>query len=304
MFSISKYRRSRAMLILGALVILSDSFSLAAVTAEEVLVRGEREALKNYEKIPGTYNQVTAEEIEDIKPTDISDVIRRIPGVNYIDEDGRGLRPNIGLRGFDPNRSKNVLLLLDGFPIQPSSFGDPSTYYHVPVEDIERIDVVKGPQTLLYHTNNAGGVINYISKKPPADSKVQFTNKETFGEDSMFISQSALAGTVDNLSYRVSYLRKQGEGFRESDAFGVHDVGTYLNYKIDDRQELISNTYWYHENSDTPGGLSRAQYDGREILSSKGISTFLASAPRMKSFTIFPGWKITASPSEPISILT
>lgn len=239
----------------------------ATATADTVVVQASRLDNAAHRKIPGTVNVVDAESIGDYKPTDATEVLRRVPGVNYIDEDGRGFKPNIGIRGLDPNRSRNVLLLLDGFPIQPSSYGDPAAYFNVPIEDIERIDVVKGPSTLLYHTNALGGVVNYISKAPPKDKKWELTNQETFGEDSLFSSQTALGGTVGDLSYRTSYLRRQGEGFRESDAFGIHEVANNLIYQLNDQSSLRSNTYWYYEDSDTPGGLSRSQYDADHLQS-------------------------------------
>ncbi|MDR4472342.1 MAG: hypothetical protein MRJ92_06735 [Nitrospira sp.] len=66
------------------------------------------------------------------------------------------MRPNIGIRGMDPRRSKNILLMMDDIPLQPALFGDASTYYMVP---IERIDHIKGDQsqaTVLYSPNTQG----------------------------------------------------------------------------------------------------------------------------------------------------
>ncbi len=256
-------------LFIAALLIFSHTAPALAVTDTDLGAMSVRakETTGTYAKIPGTVNTISNEEIEELKPTDVTEVLRRVPGINYADEDGRGFKPNIGLRGLDPSRSRNVAILVDGLPLQPSVYGDPATYVNLPVEEIERIEVVKGPSSLLYHGNNLGGVINYITKRPPTDSKMQLVNSETFGEDSMFHSYTALGGTVDDISYRVSYLRKQGEGFRESDAYGVHDVSTFLEYRIDDQSEIISRSNWYYEDADTPGGLNRSLYDQSQLLS-------------------------------------
>lgn len=236
------------------------------VVLREVVVKGQQESSPLYKNFPSTVNIVSQEDIQKKKPTDVTDVLRNVPGVNYNDEDGRGFRPNIALRGLDPTRSRNVLILQDGFPVQPSAYGDPAAYYNVPVETLDHIEVIKGGSTLLYGANSLGGVINYVTKKP-SEKPYEVTNKETFGEDSLFVSETSVSGTLNRLGYRASYLRKQGEGFRESDGFHVHNPDLYLNYKIDDHSEIISRSSWYHENSQTPGGLTRAQYDADPLQS-------------------------------------
>lgn len=110
---------------------------------------------------PGTVNVITQEEIDRTQPQHVGEILRRIPGINYQDEDGRGFRPDIGIRGLAPFRSRQVLFLVDGIPIQPSVYGDPAAYYSVPVQRLERIEVIKGgPSGILYGANTVGGVIN------------------------------------------------------------------------------------------------------------------------------------------------
>ena len=201
------------------------------VVLHEVVVKGQQESSPLYKNFPSTVNIVSQEDIQKKKPTDVTDVLRNVPGVNYSDEDGRGFRPNIALRGLDPTRSRNILILQDGFPVQPSAYGDPAAYYNVPVETLDHIEVIKGGSTLLYGSNSLGGVINYVTKKP-SEKPYEVTNKETFGEDSLFVSETSVSGTLDRLGYRASYLRKQGEGFRESDGFHVHNPDLYLNYNL------------------------------------------------------------------------
>lgn len=229
-------------------------------TLEEVVVTGEKINRPAYKNFPSAVNVVSAEDIENAKPMDATEVLRRVPGVNYIDEDGRGLRPNIGLRGLDPSRSRNVLILADGFPVQPSIYGDPAAYYNVPIETADHIEVIKGGSSLLYGANALGGVINYVTKKP-SKKPFEIENKETGGDDNFFSSETRVSGTQGKYGYMASFLRKQGEGFRESDGFSVYDGNTYFGYEIDDHQKLLWRTYWYYEDSETPGGLTRTQYD-------------------------------------------
>ncbi|MEK7768211.1 MAG: TonB-dependent receptor plug domain-containing protein, partial [Pseudomonadota bacterium] len=71
----------------------------------------ENDSIKALKEIPGTVNVVTREEIQRAHPKSADEMLRRIPGVNIIEEHGQGLRPNISIRGMDPVRSRNVLIL-------------------------------------------------------------------------------------------------------------------------------------------------------------------------------------------------
>ncbi|HJX10835.1 MAG TPA: TonB-dependent receptor plug domain-containing protein [Candidatus Binatia bacterium] len=133
---------------------------------EEVKVKAPTYAVTPAD-FPGTVNVITQEEIDRAQPQHVGDLLKSVPGIHYQDEDGRGFRPNIGIRGLVPFRSRQVLFLVDGIPIQPSVYGDPATYYNVPVQRVERVEIIKGgPSAVLYGPNTIGGVINYITKRP------------------------------------------------------------------------------------------------------------------------------------------
>ena len=69
---------------------------------------------RNIKDFAGTVNVVSAAQIRELAIPAVGDAVRFMPGVNYIDEDGRGLRPGIGLRGIDPARNSNTLVVIDG----------------------------------------------------------------------------------------------------------------------------------------------------------------------------------------------
>ena len=81
-----------------------------------------------------------------------------MPGVFARDEEGFGLRPNIGIRGLNPTRSSKVLLLEDGIPLTYAPYGDNASYYHPPVDRFERIEVLKGSGQILFGPHTVGGV--------------------------------------------------------------------------------------------------------------------------------------------------
>ena len=107
-----------------------DPSSAKPVTLPEVIVKDvhhrDQPDQESVKEIPGTVNVVTREEIQRTRPKNADELLRRIPGVNIMEEYGQGLRPNIGIRGLNPTRSRNVLVLVDEIPIQPALFGDPA----------------------------------------------------------------------------------------------------------------------------------------------------------------------------------
>jgi Fe(3+) dicitrate transport protein len=208
---------------------------------------------------PGTINVVPKEEIERLRPVHVGEVLQRVPGIVYVDEDGRGFKPDIGLRGLNPTRSRNVLLLVDGVPIQPSLYGDPAAYYHVPVERLERVEVIKGGSAILYGANTVGGVINYITRRPP-ETPLEVAIRESFGSHNAFTSDLVAGGTIGRLGYLASYLRRQGDGFRDNLDFAVNDGTLKLHGDLGDRSALAFTFNYHDEDEGTAGGLTPAEF--------------------------------------------
>ncbi|PKE37134.1 TonB-dependent siderophore receptor, partial [Klebsiella pneumoniae] len=140
---------------------------------ETMIVRSTaEEALKQQ---PGV-SIITAEDIAKQSPVnDLSDIIRKMPGVNLTGNSASGSRGNnrqIDIRGMGP---ENTLILIDGVPVtsrnavryswrgERDTRGDSNW---VPAEMVERIEVLRGPAAARYGSGAAGGVVNIITKRP------------------------------------------------------------------------------------------------------------------------------------------
>jgi Fe(3+) dicitrate transport protein len=163
-------------------------------------------------KIPGSGEVLTSEIITKNNPIGV-ELLRKVSGVNVRDEDGVGLRPNIGVRGIIPTRSGKVLLLEDGVPFVQSPYGDSQTYYHPQVSRMQRVEVLKGSGEIIYGPQTMGGVINYITPQPgakqPFQANVMGGNQEFFRSDLGYSKMWRSVGTVINYTHLQSNLTRE-----------------------------------------------------------------------------------------------
>ena len=210
----------------------------------------------------GTVNIVSSAQIKELALPAVGDAVRFMPGVNYIDEDGRGLRPGIGLRGIDPARNSNTLVVIDGKIPIGQSYSDMGGYYMMPVGAIESIEVIKGASPALYGSGSIGGVVNIITKKgaikPYTGINLQYGN-----HNSLNIGLETAGNTNEGaMNYYAGFHRRQGDGFRKSRSrYAVNDFTGNVTTKVGEKNEWRFFVNGFTEYSDTPGGLSQAQWD-------------------------------------------
>jgi ferric enterobactin receptor len=162
-----------------------------ALQLQEIRVLGTAE--EELKQAPGV-SIITAEDIQKRPPAnDLSDIIRREPGVNLTGNSASGNRGNnrqIDLRGMGP---ENTLILIDGKPSSSRNAvrygwnGDRDTRGEtnwVPAEEVERIEILRGPAAARYGSGAMGGVINIITKRPTDKLHGSMTVYTLFPEDS------------------------------------------------------------------------------------------------------------------------
>ncbi|MEM6293663.1 MAG: TonB-dependent receptor [Myxococcota bacterium] len=131
-----------------------------------VSIIGEAEELP---RVVGSAHSVDEETLEREEHDDIHRVLRSVPGVYVRGEDGYGLRPNIGLRGADPNRSAKVTLMEDGILFGPAPYSAPAAYYFPMTTRLTGVEVFKGPAAVRFGPNTVGGAINLKTREIPQE---------------------------------------------------------------------------------------------------------------------------------------
>lgn len=160
-------RRRRALLpaILSTLVApgLCAQAQGDADRLDEVVVTASRTEQPLSDVLAAT-TVITREDIERLQPVSLHDLLRGMPGVSLTNSGGPGKQTSLSLRGTEYD---HVLFLVDGVRMGSATAGAPA-FQDIPLEHIERIEIVRGPVSSLYGADAVGGVIQVFTRRPPS----------------------------------------------------------------------------------------------------------------------------------------
>ena len=213
-----------------------DTFSLEELLDVEVVTVSKR--AERVQDAAAAVFVITAEDIRRSGATTIPEALRLAPGLHVARIDA--YRWAISARGFSERFANKLQVLVDGRSIYSPMFS--GTYWEsseVPVEDIERIEVIRGPGATLWGANAVNGVINVITRKASSD-------------DGGRLSVAAGPETKYRVLGRLSGSATEGESYRLSALVGDYD-GTLRNDGSDARDdwsEFLLNGRWSADLSD------------------------------------------------------
>jgi Fe(3+) dicitrate transport protein len=239
---------------------LSLTLQLAGVQ-EDVIVGAQRIAGRpEFERrVPGTLEVLDRAALDAAQPMTVNEALRKVSGLAARDEEGLGLRPNIGIRGLNPTRSSKTLLLEDGIPLTFAPYGDNASYYHPPIERFTSIEVLKGAGQIAYGPSTVGGVINYITPAPPTRTAglLSFAG----GTRSYVNGAATIGATRGRLGVLFDGLRKQADGSRDHTHSDLTDANLKVVFTASPAQVLTLKTNYYGERSQvTYSGLRADEY--------------------------------------------
>lgn len=215
-----------------------------------------------FSRIPGSASVLTELEIGKMQPLTGNELLRKVAGLNIVDEEGAGLRVNIGIRGLDPDRSRTVLVLEDGVPVALTPYGEPEMYYTPSIDRMKSIEVLKGSGSILFGPQTIGGVINYITDDPPQSPR--FRLKLTGGDQGFASGRASYGTTTDNMGFLVSIFHKRADKLGTT-SFRVNDITTKFRLALSGNSRLGIKLSAYDEHSNsTYLGITQTMYDKGE----------------------------------------
>ena len=125
-------------------------------------------------RVAGSAHVVDEEQLEQFEYDDVHRILNKVPGVYVRGEDGFGLRPNIGIRGANSDRSAKITLLEDGVLLGPAPYAAPAAYYFPLATRLVGVEVFKGPAAITHGPQTVGGAINLRTRDVPTQTDAAF----------------------------------------------------------------------------------------------------------------------------------
>lgn len=229
------------------------------VNLEKIVVTPSR-IEQDYADTARNVDVVTSKDMEFSGAKNIAEALTDITSVNIRDYGAAGSLKTIRMRG---STASQVLVSVDGRPINSPRDGE-TDLSSIPLDNIERIEIVHGPASSLYGSQAMGGAVNIITKRPP--KKGQKTEVSTsFGTSRTYTEKLLHGAKVDKFSYLLTGGFQSSEGFRDNSEFNAKDINTKLEYELNGSNNLILNSGFYRSRVGTPGAISSPDIDDKQV---------------------------------------
>lgn len=172
----------------------------------EVVVTATRTARTTDETLAAV-TVITREDIERQQARSVSDLFRGLPGITVGNSGGRGKATSVFMRGTE---SDHVLVLIDGVKVGSATAGA-AAFQDMPVDLIERVEIVRGPRSSLYGSEAIGGVIQIFTRRGGGAAQPYFSVGA--GSDRSFRSAVGVSGGSEHAWYSANLSRESTDGF-------------------------------------------------------------------------------------------
>jgi len=225
--------------LFSSLLLASVSASLTAQAANndeinlpETLVTATRsETVKN--ELASASTVYTREDIERLQVRTLPDLLKGSAGLDVVQNGGYGQPSSVFIRGTDPS---HVLVLIDGIKAGSISLGT-AAFELIPVDQIERVEIIRGPQSSLYGSEAIGGVIQIFTRKGKQTEKSSISVEAGGGSYDTHREAGNISGRWQNTWYNVGVSNLESNGFAPQVVapIGVSNRGGYNNTAVNAR---------------------------------------------------------------------
>lgn len=222
------------------LCLLASPLVLAeeATTLDEIVVTADRKA-RTVDETLAPVSIITRADIEKYQASSIPDVLRRLPGISISNSGGAGKATSVFIRGTNFN---HVLVLVDGIKVGSATLGSVA-FEDLPLDQVERIEVVRGPRSSLYGSEAIGGVIQVFTRKggnagkgfqPEISLSAGSNNTQkaninlSGGDNTTWFNLNAGAEQTDGINVTASNLEPDLDGY-ERDSMAVRAGHRFAN---------------------------------------------------------------------------
>jgi Fe(3+) dicitrate transport protein len=192
-----------------------------APALERIVVTAQR---IDVARVGGSVAFLDAAQLEKHSYTDVNRVLRQVPGLNIVEEEGFGIRPSIGIRGSGTDRNTKIAVMEDGVLIAPAPYAAPAAYYFPRIPRMSAVEVSKGPAAIKYGPQTVAGAIGMFSTPIP-DVPIGGRLELLGGDFDTFRGYGLVGGHIEtgrayDVGLSLETLQEGSSGFKELDSGG------------------------------------------------------------------------------------
>lgn len=251
----------RLWFILLPFLMISSAWAEEIVKLDEIVVTAAR-IQESIEETTSDVIVIRDDEIKKINVQFIPDVLRKVPDLNLVQNGGPGKAASVLLRG---GSSAHTLIMIDGVKVNNTATGS-FDFSGIKVDDIERIEIVKGPQSTIYGSEAMAGVINIITKKGQDKPRTDLSFEA--GSYGTYNPALTVSGTIKAVDYRLSTSYFSADGIsaakngEERDGYRNASISGKFGIKPSEKLEIeITGKYSY----------DRTELDGFDFFAGKAV---------------------------------
>jgi iron complex outermembrane receptor protein len=242
---------SRAITVL--LCGLAITFNAAAQNSQSTVIVSGSRFEENLNEVPANVKVITREEIANSTSNNIPDVLSQIGGlvVRSSNSGQLNLDATVDMGGFGATANSNTLILVDGQRINPIDSGGVS-WNSIPIDSIERIEIVQGGSSVQYGNGAVGGVINIITN----GGKINLNQASvTAGSYGTYIGNAILRNTIEKTTLQLTANSSNSQGWRENSAANAYAFNAKITQDFGGGDNIYIDTYYGYTNQKLPGGV-------------------------------------------------
>jgi outer membrane cobalamin receptor len=196
---------------------------------------------------PSSVTVITEDRIKAKNPKDVGDVLEDVAGVKVERYGSLGSTTTVHIRGL---LSSHVLVMVDGRPVNAPSQGIADLSW-LSVENIEKVEIVRGAGSAQHGSSAVAGVVNIITKNPP--EKTTAASSISYGTWDTLIAAIESGTTLNNIGLLINSNIKRSDGHRDHSEHNSSDINLKVKYAINTDMSLILSSGYYHSETEIPG---------------------------------------------------
>lgn len=227
---------------------------------EEVVVTATREP-ETLSEIPRNVSVITSEDIAQATSNNVVDLLAREAGVSLQSFNGSDKKAAVDIRGMGSTALSNVIVVVDGVRQNASDMSG-TDFSSIPLDQIERIEILRGSGAVVYGDGAVGGVINLVTKTP--DDAPEKRVYASYGSYSTLDTRASMRARIKGVGINLNAAYYDTEGYRDNSDLLKKDIAAKLDYDLTDIAMVWLSGSHHEDEYGLPGPVPREDSDSRD----------------------------------------